>query len=266
MAESKTWHYGLVSDLWAKFLLDTPELPYLQKQIERYGQPVLDLACGAGRLLVPLLAGGVDIDGNDISADMLARCRERVERDGFAVSLYQQPMEALALPGKYRLIYICGSFGIGSSHEGDLETLRRCYQHLEEGGALILNIQVNYTSPDAFDFMLKEYWDSLPEPWPEEGKRQVDQDGSVYISRIRYLAVDPLHQTELREIQVEKWQGDALHAREEHTLVTRFFFRNELEWMLRLAGFQEITVHGDWEEQEATAAHNELVFVAMRHG
>lgn len=264
MSETKTWHHGLVADLWAKFILDTPELPYLQKQITRYGQPALDLACGTGRLLIPLLASGIDIDGNDISTDMLARCRERADREGLAVNLYQQPMEAFNLPRKYRTIYICGSYGIGGDHQGDLETLRRCYTHLEEGGVLILNIQANYSSPDAFDFMLKEFRDSLPEAWPEEAKRRVDEDGSVYINRIRNLAIDPFHQTELREIQVEKWQGDELLAREEHTLVSRFFFRNEMEWLLRLAGFQEITVHGDWEEQEATVEHKELVFVARR--
>ncbi len=266
MAEKDTWHHGLVADLWAKFILDTPELPYLQKQISRYGQPALDLACGTGRLLVPLLASGVDIDGNDISADMLARCRERAEREGLAVNLYQQAMEAFNLPRRYRLIYICGSYGIGSSHEGDLETLRRCYEHLEEGGVLILNIQADYTSPDAFKNLLKEYRQSLPEPWPEEAKRRVDVDGSVYINRIRHLSIDPLHQVEEMEIQVEKWLDGELLAREERSLVTRFFFRNEMEWLLRLAGFQEITVHGDWQEQEATAEHSELVFVANRQG
>jgi 2-polyprenyl-3-methyl-5-hydroxy-6-metoxy-1,4-benzoquinol methylase len=32
---------------------------------------VLDVACGSGRLLLPLLRAGIDIDGCDISGDML---------------------------------------------------------------------------------------------------------------------------------------------------------------------------------------------------
>jgi SAM-dependent methyltransferase len=264
MTNSNTWHYGLVAQLWAKFLLDTPELDYLKRQIAHFGQPVLDLACGTGRLLVPLLESGVDIDGNDISEDMLALCRKWAERQDLPVQLYQQPMEAFELSRRYNLIYICGSFGLGGSHQGDLETLRRCYRHLHPGGALILNIQAEFTFADFFKQMTKEYRDSMPEPWPEEGRRYVDDDGSVYISRTRLLALDPLEQSLLREIQIEKWLGDELLAREERPLTGRYFFSNELEWMLRLAGFSEIVVHGDWEEQEATAEHTELVFVATR--
>ena len=110
--EAQTWHYGLVAQLWAKFLLDTPELPYYQKQIQHFGQPVLDLACGAGRLLVPILQSGVDIDGCDISGDMLGLCRERAIQAGLAIQLYEQPMYELDLPRSYRLIYICSSFGL----------------------------------------------------------------------------------------------------------------------------------------------------------
>jgi len=38
---------------------------------------VLDVGCGAGRLLGPLLAIGADVHGLDISHDMVQRCRER---------------------------------------------------------------------------------------------------------------------------------------------------------------------------------------------
>ena len=65
------WHYGLMAERWAEFNNDAPEVPFFLKTIERFGQPVLDLGCGTGRVLLPLLQAGVDIDGCDISADML---------------------------------------------------------------------------------------------------------------------------------------------------------------------------------------------------
>lgn len=100
----QSWHYGLMAQWWAEFNVEAPELGYYKGAIERYGQPALDLACGTGRLLVPLLKDGLDVDGCDLSADMLACCRLRAERMELSPRLYLQAMHALDLPRRYRSI------------------------------------------------------------------------------------------------------------------------------------------------------------------
>jgi hypothetical protein len=67
----QVWHYGLVARWWAEFLADGPEIEYFKAHIERMGQAALDVACGAGRLLVSFLHAGLDIDSCDVSADVL---------------------------------------------------------------------------------------------------------------------------------------------------------------------------------------------------
>ena len=53
--EPITWHHGLMARWWAEFMRAEPaELAFYRTAIERFGQPALDLACGAGRLLIPL--------------------------------------------------------------------------------------------------------------------------------------------------------------------------------------------------------------------
>ena len=53
-ARSGTWHYGLVARWWAEVNRpDEAELAYLRTAIHRFGEPALDLGCGAGRLLLP---------------------------------------------------------------------------------------------------------------------------------------------------------------------------------------------------------------------
>ena len=68
----KTWHYGLMAQHWAERNTTGPEIAYFQQQIERYGQPALDAGCGTGRLLIPFLHAGLDVDGCDVSADWAA--------------------------------------------------------------------------------------------------------------------------------------------------------------------------------------------------
>ena len=50
----QVWHYGLVARWWAEFNTDGPEIAYFKALIEQYGQPALDVACGTGRLLIPV--------------------------------------------------------------------------------------------------------------------------------------------------------------------------------------------------------------------
>src|SRR5688500_8289018 len=68
----QTWHYGLVARHWAENNTTGPEIAFYLRMIERYGQPALDAGCGTGRLLIPFLRTGLDVDGCDVSEDMLA--------------------------------------------------------------------------------------------------------------------------------------------------------------------------------------------------
>ena len=90
MDQPQTWHYGLVARWWAEFNVDGDDIPYYRKLIERFGQPALDVACGAGRLLLPYIRAGLDVDGCDISAEMLALCHEKAEAEGLSLQLYQR--------------------------------------------------------------------------------------------------------------------------------------------------------------------------------
>lgn len=50
--------------------------------IEERGGPVLDVGCGTGRLLLDYLAQGIDIDGLEISAEMLDILRAKAAMSG----------------------------------------------------------------------------------------------------------------------------------------------------------------------------------------
>ena len=99
---------------WANFNVDGPEIDYFGSFVGS-GQPALDAACGTGRLLVPWLDAGLDVDGVDVSADMIAWCREAAKRVGRSPALYVQPLHRLDIPRRYRCIVLCGGFGLGTT-------------------------------------------------------------------------------------------------------------------------------------------------------
>jgi SAM-dependent methyltransferase len=262
----QTWHYGLVAQYWAEFNVEGPEIAYYQKLIERYGQPALDVACGTGRLLLPYLRASLDVDGCDISPDMLALCREKAEREGFSPRLYAQAMHELDLPRNYRTIYVCGSFGIGGTRQQDALALQRFYQHLTAGGVLVLDKYMPYGEGFSWqwELWLEENRKKLSQDWWPEREFERASDGSEYALRARVEGLDPLNQVLTRRMRAERWQDGQLVAEEEYILKDNIYFKNELLLMLEQAGFDEITIHGDYTEEEATPDHRVLVFIARK--
>jgi hypothetical protein len=53
-------------------------------------------------------------------------------------------MHALDPPRRYKTIFVCGAFGLGSTRNQDLEALRRFHQYLLPGGKLLLDPEVPY--------------------------------------------------------------------------------------------------------------------------
>jgi len=258
------WHFGMMAERWARGIHETPEFTYFEGQIEGFGQPVLDLACGTGRLLIPFLRSGVYFDGCDISADMLHYCREKSRSEGFEPRLVQMSMHEFSIDRKYRTIYICDSFGLTGSREKDLSTLRRCYEHLMPGGALLLNIQAGYTSPESWNMWVTENLDSLPQAWPEEGSRRELGQDQESIAYFRLVDLDPLEQIYTRQVRLEKWvQGERV-ATEEYTLKGNMYLKNEVLGMLQYAGFDQIYVHGNYTLEPADPSHREIIFTAVR--
>jgi SAM-dependent methyltransferase len=261
MHAPQTWHYGLLSEWWANFNLDGPEIDYYRVRVEG-AQPVLDAGCGAGRLLVPWLRAGIDVDGCDVSADMIARCRERAGRESLEPTLFVQPLHELDPPRRYRSIVVCGVFGIGSTREQDQEALGRLCAALEPGGALFLDSEMPYSHARRLRRWTEEGRAELPTPWSREADRRIAADGTEYALWNRMLAADPLDQSFVLGIRAEKRLGGELVAEEERVLTERMYFRNEMVLMLEQAGFAGVEVCGGYTGAAATADDKTCVYVA----
>src|SRR5512132_1859813 len=78
----------------------------LYRDLVREGDgPALELGCGNGRLLVGYLADGLDVEGVDSSADMLAICRGHAAAAGHEVTLHLADWRSLALGKTYATLY-----------------------------------------------------------------------------------------------------------------------------------------------------------------
>jgi SAM-dependent methyltransferase len=262
----QSWHHGLVATWWAEFNDDfrPHEIDYFRRYAERGGGPVLDVACGTGRLLLPFLRAGLDVDGCDVSADMIEHCRAKAAGEGLSPALFVQAMHALELPRRYRTIVVCGAFGLGSTREQDVEALGRFHELLEPGGTLLVDIEVPYAEAKQWRYWTSDGRRALPEELPPPRERRLASDGAEYTLRGRVLDLEPLEQRVTLVMHAERWRDGELGAEEDRTLTINLYFRNELVLLLEQAGFADVRIEGDHNDLPATSDDEFLVFVARK--
>jgi SAM-dependent methyltransferase len=264
MRDTGTWHYGLLARWWAEVNRPEPaELAYLRAAVARHGEPALDLGCGTGRLLVPLLAEGLDIDGTDVSADMIAKARGAAARAGIDADgrLAVQAFDQLDLPRRYGTIFSIGSFAIGGSRDRDQEALRRVHDHLRPGGAVLLSYEVISDEDHA---LLAAPERAYPRPWPDAGMRATLADGDELELRTRATAYDPATRVHSLEIRALLWRGASLVREETGSLRNTYYRPADVVAMLETAGFTAVEVEGPYTRRAPDPSDDTVVVVARR--
>ena len=129
---------GLMAEMWDLLRGDTSQWEdrfFYLECVRLYGQPVLDVGCGTGRILLDFLNQGIDIDGVDNSPEMLELLRRKAAQANLQPRIYQQVMEGLSLTRNYQLILVpSSSFQLLLEPEKPAQALHRFYEHLYPAG------------------------------------------------------------------------------------------------------------------------------------
>jgi len=119
----------------------TQDLPFWIAQARRYGDPILELACGTGRVAIPLAKEGFRVTGIDISDSMLAQAKRKSSREGLSIEWVKADIRDFELGKRFPLIIfpantICHLLGL-EDLEACLASVRR---HLSAGGRFIIDV------------------------------------------------------------------------------------------------------------------------------
>ncbi len=171
-------------------------------------------------------------------------------------------MHALDLPRRYKTIFACGVIGLGGERKLTMQAMKRCYDHLLPGGIFAFDFSPRWNDPPAWLSRLPENRHSLPEQWPESSERRVLSDGAELEVAARTVSVDPLDESQVRQLRLRLWRNGKMVDEQIQTQRYEEYGINELVLMLKNAGFGEIEIYGDYRNEPATADHKALVFVA----
>ncbi len=85
-----------------------PELPILLAHIKK-ADSILELACGTGRLAIPLAQEGYRITGVDLHEGMLQKAQEKATQASVEIPFHQQDCTKLALDQTYDVLFMVGN-------------------------------------------------------------------------------------------------------------------------------------------------------------
>jgi ubiquinone/menaquinone biosynthesis C-methylase UbiE len=244
MTDQDYEYRGMIASSWDLLRGDTagwPDRPFFRAIIVDNGQPALDVGCGTGRLLLDYLSDGLDVDGVDVSPEMLEICRQKAKDLNLEPTLYHQRVEDLDLPRKYRTIFIpSSSFQLITDLADAHRALEKCHHHLQAGGKLVMSIMD--VSEDA------------GKGWHVVREKQRPQDGLI-VRRWLKSTYDPEAQLEHTQDRYELVKDGQVVAREEHrrSPATRGYTLAQITEMMQSAGFQEVRAVSGFSAEPASA-------------
>jgi len=117
--------------------VDTPF--YVEEARCSHG-PVLELACGTGRLTIPIAKSGVEITGLDLSPSMLAHARKKADEADIKIEWIEADCRTFALNRRFALIFM-PFHSIQHLHDAASQTalFANVQAHLAEGGRFIFD-------------------------------------------------------------------------------------------------------------------------------
>lgn len=243
----------------------TRDVAFYRDAVHEYGDPVLELGCGTGRITLALAEAGHRVTGLDISERMLERCNQkRAELPTEArerVHLVQGNMVRFDLGEKFRVVIIpfrpMQHLLEIDEQVACLESVRRHLraegrQFGERSGKLIL---------DVFQTDAERMHDPS---YQEEGlvAEYAMPDGR----RVKIAErVKAFHRAQQRnDVEMIFYVTDA-RGKEERMVFAwtlRYFFRYEVEHLLARCGFRVSAVYGDFDRSPLVDTSPEMIFVA----
>jgi SAM-dependent methyltransferase len=235
----------------------TRDVAFYLDAVKKYGQSVLELGCGTGRVTIPIAKAGFRVVGLDLSARMLERAIEK--RDTLKpfvqdrVHLIQGDMTRFELDEKFRTVIIpFRPFQDLTETKQQIACLECARKHMEPDGRLILDV-FQMDADRMFDQKFREESLLLEYDLP---------DGRHVAISERVKAFHRAEQKNDVEMIFDVTHPSGREGRMVMAWTLRYFFRYELEHLLTRCGFKVEAVYGDFDSSPLGDNSPEMIFVA----
>lgn len=220
-------------------------LDFYVRQIEKYGEPVLELACGSGRLTIPLAEKGFNIKGLDISDEMLNLAKEKANSRNVELDLVKGDMTDFDLGKKFNLIFIPAQ---SLTHLYEISAIEKCFacveKHLADDGRFLIEL---------FNPSLEILLETPDKIYPQRNSANISvgsksfYDAAAQIKHIEFI------------FEAEGDNPDTIL-----TFEMRQFFPQEIDALLKYNNFRIEQKYGDYLENEFNSDSQKQLIICQK--
>lgn len=238
-------------------------LAFYMALAEETGGPVLELACGTGRISIPIARQGFAVTGLDIVPGMLARAHSKSAH--LPIRWIEGDARTFALDEQFRLIFLTGNaFQAFLTNADQAALLQRVYAHLHPDGLFTFETRNPRWATDEHSHADDDGLFVNLETRSEEqaGPGYTDKDGhAVQVTRTQVYdhVAQIMHLTTYRH-----WQAGDDEQTNLTRIALRYTFPQELAALLQGNGFTLTQQYGDWNGEPLTAASPSIIVVCRK--
>ncbi|PID80181.1 hypothetical protein CSB20_07980 [bacterium DOLZORAL124_64_63] len=228
------------------------EMPLIEAFLRQFPGTALELGCGSGRLLLPLLEKGYMVEGLDNSQDMLGLCRQRAGQH--EPVLHHAEMASFQTGSTYAAIAV-PAFTLQLLPYADVrKVFANIRGHLHAGGGLYLSTFIPWA----------EITGELDEgTWFLDHEARLDDGKAAQCHtkfHIRRMAQELVrdHRYELRDVD------GGLLEKSTSTHRLTWFWPRELKELLAASGFQVERVTGDFSTDGTLDEDSQIITIVAK--
>jgi len=224
------------------------EIPFFRKHARQAGGPVLEVACGTGRITLPIAREGVDVTGLDVSRSMLEQARRKACAEGLNIEWIEQDCRDMNHARRFALIFSATN---AMQHLLDFESacafLQSAHGLLAPGGRLILDVFNPNLIKLARTFAARYLHKTIATP-----------DGQS----IRVEAATEYHaDTQILHFDLFYLRGEQLVRTKRVNM--RCYFPEELLALCRYNGLEIVNRFGDYDEGQFSGSSAKQILICQ---
>ncbi|MBD3304523.1 methyltransferase domain-containing protein [Candidatus Woesearchaeota archaeon] len=207
------------------------EINFITSQLKK-GKTILDVGCGSGRHVLPLLKKGYQVIGLDNSKGMLKLLKEKLEKNNLQTEIiYKDIRKIKKFDQKFAgIICFWGAFcEIAKTEQEARNVLELFLDSLDTGGKLIIDIfNPKVIKPEALEY-----------------KSKVKKEGQIYETSFKAIKFDKETNITTSKELIEIKENRKIIKKLESEIVQRWWRKEELEKLAKKVGFSKIELFGD---------------------